>query len=57
MAYSIQVVTVRQLIPQGLAEMMPGPELGALPAGIDIHSLTGADAVEVLRARARWSRW
>jgi hypothetical protein len=33
--------------------MAPGPELSALLAGIDIHALTGADAVEVLRARAR----
>jgi hypothetical protein len=45
-------VTARQLIPESLAEMAPGPELGALLAGIDIHLLTGADAVEVLRARA-----
>ncbi len=44
---------VRQLIPEGLAEMVPGPALGALLAGIDIHALTGADAVEVLQARAR----
>lgn len=44
---------VRQLIPGGLAEMVPGPVLGALLAGIDIHALTGADAVEVLQARAR----
>lgn len=44
---------VRQLIPEGLAEMVPGPELAALLAGIDIHAVTGADAVEVLRARAR----
>jgi len=33
--------------------MAPGPELGVLLAGIDIHALAGADAVEVLRARAR----
>ncbi len=33
--------------------MVPGPELDALLAGIDIHALTGCDAVEVLRARAR----
>lgn len=46
-------MTVRQLIPEGLAEVAPGTELGALLAGIDIHALTGADAVEVLRARAR----
>ena len=44
---------VRQLIPEGLAEMAPGPELGALLAGMDIQLLTGADAIEVLRARAR----
>ncbi|MGH3786573.1 MAG: hypothetical protein ACRDRG_08490 [Pseudonocardiaceae bacterium] len=44
---------VRQLIPEGLAEMAPGPELGVLLAGIDIHALTGTDAVEILRARAR----
>lgn len=44
---------VRQLLPAGLAEMAPGPELGALLAGIDISALTGSDAVEVLRARAR----
>jgi len=28
-------VIVRQLIPEGLAEMAPGPELGALLAGIE----------------------
>jgi hypothetical protein len=33
--------------------MVPGPVLGALLAGIDIHALAGADAVEVLQARAR----
>ena len=33
--------------------MVPGPELGALLAGIDISTLTGSDVVEVLRARAR----
>ena len=44
---------VRQLIPEGLVDMVPGPELGVLLAGIDIHALTGADAVEVLWARAQ----
>ncbi|MGH3999069.1 MAG: DUF222 domain-containing protein [Pseudonocardiaceae bacterium] len=44
---------MRQLIPPDLAEMVPGPELGALLAGIDIHALTGCDAVDVLQARAR----
>ncbi len=44
---------VQQVIPPGLAKMAPGPELSALLARIDIHTLTGADAVEVLRARVR----
>lgn len=44
---------VRQLIPEGLAEMVPGPALGTLLAGIDIHALIGADAVEVMQACAR----
>ena len=44
---------VRQLLPPGLAQMAPGPELSAGLAGLDIHALTGADLVEVLRARAR----
>ena len=53
LARSVRVVTVRQLLPAGLAETAPGPELGALLAGIEISALTGADAVELLRARAR----
>jgi hypothetical protein len=44
---------VRQLLPADLAQMAPGPELGALLAGIDISALSGSDVVEVLRARAR----
>jgi hypothetical protein len=44
---------VRQLIPENLAQMAPGPESSALLANIDIHALTGDDAVEVLQARAR----
>ena len=44
---------VRQLLPADLAQMGPGPELGALLAGIDISALTGSDVVEVLQARAR----
>ncbi len=50
---SIRCVMVRQLIPQGLAEMAPGPELAVLLAGINISALTGSDVVEVLRARHR----
>ena len=53
LGYSVRVVTVRQLIPADLAEMAPGPELSALLAVIDIHAVTGSDAVEVLRARMR----
>src|ERR1700742_2656071 len=49
----VWVVTVRQGIPEGLAQLAPGPELGAVLAGLDIHVLAGADLVEVLRARAR----
>jgi hypothetical protein len=44
---------VRKLLPADLAQMAPGPELGVLLAGIDISVLTGSEAVEVLRARAR----
>jgi hypothetical protein len=50
---SVRVVMVRQAIPADLAETAPGPELSALLAGIDISALTGSDAVEVSRARAR----
>jgi hypothetical protein len=33
---------MQQLIPPDLATMPPGPELGALLAGIDISARTGA---------------
>jgi hypothetical protein len=46
-------VTVRQLTPEGLAQLAPGPELGVLLGGLNISALTGNDLVEVLRARAR----
>ncbi|MGH4007825.1 MAG: DUF222 domain-containing protein [Pseudonocardiaceae bacterium] len=46
-------MTVRQLIPEDLAQMAPGPELGVLLGGLNISALTGTDLVEVLRARAR----
>ncbi len=49
----VRGVTVRQLIPEGLAQMTPGPELGVLLGGLNISALTGTDLVEVLRARAR----
>jgi hypothetical protein len=43
----------RQRIPEGLAQMAPGPELAAVLAGIELSRLSGFDAVEVLRARYR----
>lgn len=51
--FRVRSVRVRQLIPEGLAQMAPGPQLGVLLGGLDISALTGADLVEVLRARAR----
>jgi hypothetical protein len=46
-------MTVRQVLPPGLAQLAPGPQLGVALAGLDLHALTGSDLVEVLRARAR----
>lgn len=46
-------MTVRQLLPEGLAEMAPGPRLGAALAGLELRALAGSDLVEVLQARAR----
>ncbi|MGH3933106.1 MAG: HNH endonuclease signature motif containing protein [Pseudonocardiaceae bacterium] len=46
-------MTVRQLLPEGLAEMAPGPQLGAALAGLELRALAGSDLVEVLQARAR----
>lgn len=46
-------MTVRQSIPEGLAEMAPGPGLAAVLAGIDVSRLSGFDCVEVVKARYR----
>ncbi|MGH3826300.1 MAG: hypothetical protein ACRDQX_03875 [Pseudonocardiaceae bacterium] len=46
-------MTVRQLLPEGLAKMAPGPRLGAALAGLDRRALAGSDLVEVLQARSR----
>ncbi|MDQ2791549.1 MAG: hypothetical protein DLM60_01000 [Pseudonocardiales bacterium] len=46
-------MTVRQLLPEGLAEMAPGPHLDAALAGLDLRALAGSDLVEMLQARAR----
>ena len=43
----------RQPLPDGLAEMPPGPELAAVLATIDPRRLGGLDCVEVMRAQLR----
>ena len=40
-------------LPEGLAEMPPGPELAAALASIDRSQLCGFDLVILLRARSR----
>ena len=51
--YSVLFVIVRQLIPEDLAEVAPGPELARVLAGIELSRLSGYDCVEVLKARYR----
>ncbi len=46
-------VTVRQLIPDGLAKVSPGPELSRVLAGVELSRLSGYDCVEVLKAQYR----
>ncbi|MEO3820894.1 DUF222 domain-containing protein [Plantactinospora sp. B24E8] len=43
----------RVMVPENLAELPPGPELGLLLATIDRAKLNGHDAVTMLQARAR----
>ena len=43
----------RECVPEGLADMPPGPELAAVLAGIDRSRLNGHDLVIVIRARMR----
>ncbi|MEE6263759.1 HNH endonuclease signature motif containing protein [Plantactinospora sonchi] len=43
----------RVMVPEDLAELPPGPELGLVLATIDRARLNGHDAVTVLQARAR----
>jgi uncharacterized protein DUF222 len=50
---TVRGVTVRQLIPESLAQLAPGAELGVLLGRLDLSAVTGTDLVEVLRARAR----
>jgi hypothetical protein len=47
------VLKTRQLLPEGLAEMPPGPGLIAVLDSIDLSRLGGLDCVEVMRARHR----
>ncbi|MGH3928292.1 MAG: DUF222 domain-containing protein, partial [Pseudonocardiaceae bacterium] len=46
-------MSVRQLIPEGLASIVPGPELARVLAGIELSRLSGFDCVEVLKAQYR----
>jgi hypothetical protein len=50
---SVLFVSVRQLIPEGLAEIAPGPELARALDGIELSRLSGFDCVEVLKAQYR----
>lgn len=50
---SVRIMVVRQLIPEGLAAVAPGPELAGVLAGIELSRLSGYDCVEVLKARYR----
>ena len=43
----------QQVIPEGLADIPPGPELSAALVGLDLARLSGFDCVEVLKARYR----
>lgn len=40
-------------IPPGLADLPPGPELGAVLAGIDLSQVPNASIIDVLRAESR----
>ncbi len=44
-------------IPQGLAEMQPGPVLAAFLSTIDRNRISGRDKVTVLKARERLRSW
>ena len=50
---SVLFVTVRQVIPEDLADIPPGPQLEQVLSGIDLARLSGYDCVEVLKARYR----
>ncbi|HSL07653.1 MAG TPA: DUF222 domain-containing protein [Pseudonocardiaceae bacterium] len=46
-------MSVRQLIPEDLAGIAPGPELARVLAGLELSRLSGFDCVEVLKAQYR----
>ncbi len=50
---SVPFVMVRQVIPEDLADIPPGPQLEQVLSGIDLARLTGFDCVHVLKARYR----
>ena len=50
---SVLVVTVRQLVPEGLVEIPPGPELARVLADLEPSRLSGFDCVRLLQAQYR----
>ena len=52
-ACRVLFVTVRQLIPEDLAEIAPGPELARVLAGPELSRLSEFDCVQVLKAQYR----
>jgi CheY-like chemotaxis protein len=50
---SVLFVSVRQLIPEDLADIAPGPELARVLADLELSRLSGFDCVEVLKAQYR----
>ncbi len=50
---SLLIVSVRQLIPEDLAETPPGPGLARVLADLELSRLSGFDCVEVLKAQCR----
>jgi hypothetical protein len=52
-ACSVLFVSVRQVIPEGLTDIAPGPELARVLADIELSRLSGFDCVEVLKAQYR----